>query len=177
MSEPLLKKKPEKTDTSAIITNPPQLPSIRCTVVPWRLGVFSEHFLPAEFSQSRIDGRRGSTACTVISTLVAKGTLEGELVLPRGGEQPSQAVLGSLVNLLRAGNQLYDNDAAHFGLLAVYHVLDIWPQLGLRQVVGVTLVSTTQMMVQRSWRSCLTRNWQRTILWQPCTFNDPTLCL
>ena len=84
-SEPLLKK-PEKTDISAIITNPPTLPSIRCTVVPWRLGVFSEHFLPAEFSQSRIDERRGSTACTVISTLVAKGTLEGELVLLRDGK-------------------------------------------------------------------------------------------
>ena len=72
----------------------------------------------------------------VISTLVAKGTLEGELVLSRGGEQPSQAVLGSLVNLLRAGNQLYDNDAAHFSLLAVYPVLDIWPQLGLKASRG-----------------------------------------
>ena len=57
---------------------------------PWHGKLYEEHYLPANLCQSRLDGRNGSNACTVIATQVATKVLQGLLPLPDPGEALQQ---------------------------------------------------------------------------------------
>ena len=48
----------------------------------WRLGQVILFYFPKSVSQSRLDGRSVSSACTVISALVVRSILKGSLSLP-----------------------------------------------------------------------------------------------
>ena len=105
----------------------------------WKCWEGTDYYLPDIFCQSRIDNRNGSTACTVIATLVVKAVLEGTLELPDCGAEPSGAFLQDFMDVIRMGNRLYDTEAAKLGLLAVYHVLELWPELNLAPAKGLDL--------------------------------------
>ena len=80
-----------------------------------------EHELPVKFSQSRIDGRNGSSACTVIAAIICRKVLDGALFLSNAvsnqGALP-QEFLQELIASIREGNVLYDYQALriHRGL-------------------------------------------------------------
>ena len=82
---------------------------IATTVTLWRVGSVVSTFLPHERCQSRIDGRIGSSACTVIATLVARDILHQDLVTADGHSVVlKQALLQQFVKCIHAGNCLYD---------------------------------------------------------------------
>lgn len=66
--------------TSDILDDVPDLDtvSVATSCAVWKLGSCMEYYLPAEVCQSRILGRNGSTACTVIAALVVKSILSGK---------------------------------------------------------------------------------------------------
>lgn len=107
------------------------------SVTSQQQGAVTEYFLPQCFSQYTIDGRNGSSACTVISTLVAKAILTKQILLPRYGP-PDAASLSRFIDVIREGNLLYDSSALEkkAGLLALYDVLHLWPQLGVKVIRG-----------------------------------------
>ena len=75
-----------------------------------------EHYLSRELCQSRIDGRQGSNACTVISCLLAKEVLSANVDLPTyDHELASHPVANQYVDIIRQGNNLYDLHAAPLG--------------------------------------------------------------
>ena len=67
--------------------------------------VVTECCLPHWFSQSTIDGRNGSNACTVISTLMAKAILTKQILIPSNGP-PDIASLSHFLDVIREGNLL-----------------------------------------------------------------------
>ena len=68
-----------------------------------------------------------------------KAVLEGTLELPDCGAEPSGAFLQDFMDVIRMGNRLYDTEAAKLGLLAVYHVLELWPELTSAPAKGLDL--------------------------------------
>ena len=105
-----------------------------------REGTVVEYILPRTLSQSTIDGRNGSTACTVISVLTAKAIVTQHMSLPPSGP-PNQEMIDLFIDAMREGNFLYDESrrAKLAGLLAVYDVLNLWPQMGVKAMTGVDL--------------------------------------
>ena len=73
---------PQQNDTSTAINT--RTVSLVATI---SAEAFSEHFLKHHLSQSRIDGRLGSSACTIIAMLTAHRFLCGILQMPheKGG--------------------------------------------------------------------------------------------
>ena len=89
-----------------------------------------EHELPMKFSQSRIDGRNGSSACTVIAAIICRKVLDGALFLSNAvsnqGALP-QEFLQELIASIREGNVLYDCRGARLGLLSAYDAVQLSP--------------------------------------------------
>ena len=83
----------------------------------------SECIFPSDICQSRIAGRDGSNACTVIASLFCLSFLQGQL--------PSAPVdaLDMVKSVLLAGNTWYD-ETGQTGLLAVDEVLSAQPSIG-----------------------------------------------
>ena len=96
-------------------------------------GCVTEYLLEKKLSQSRIDGRNGINACTVIASIMAKAFLQEVAVLPAAG-LPDAALLSSFINSIRDGNLLYGSSlsARCSGLLGVHDVLKLWPSLKLQ---------------------------------------------
>ena len=88
-------------------------------------GGMTKYFLPDAICQSRLDGRNGSLACTVIATLLIQQVINGDMELPMAGESPSEACLHQFISAMREGNAMYDSRAMEFGLLSIYDVLDL----------------------------------------------------
>ena len=106
---------------------------IATTVTLWWVGSVVSTFLPHELCQSRIDGRSGSLACTVIATLVARDIPHQGLVTADGHSVVlKQALLQQFMKCIRAGNCLYDERGQVFGLLGLYDVLHLFPDIGLK---------------------------------------------
>ena len=89
-----------------------------------------EHELPIKFSQSWIDGRNGSSACTVIAAIICRKVLDGALFLSNAvsnqGAVP-QEFLQELIASIREGNVLYDCRGARLGLLSAYDAVQLSP--------------------------------------------------
>ena len=88
----------------------------------------SEYLLAPSLCQSRIDGRDGSNACTVIAAQVCRQILleENSLSLP-----PDNSFLeDTLVQAMTAGNNWYDQMCLK-GFLSTYDVVNMEPSLGL----------------------------------------------
>ena len=106
---------------------------IATTVTLWQVGCVVSTFLPHELCQSCIDGQSGSSACTVIATLVARDILHQDLVTGDGHSVVlKQALLQQFVKCIRAGNCLYDERGQAFGLLGLYDVLHLFAEIGLK---------------------------------------------
>ena len=99
----------------------------------------TEYFLLDAVCQSRLDGRNGSLACTVIATLLIQQVINGDMELPVLGESPSKACLHQFISAMCEGNAMYDSRAMEFGLLNIYDVLALWPNLHLSPVRGYDL--------------------------------------
>ena len=82
-----------------------------------------ESSLAPEFSQSRIDGRNGSNACTVIAALFVRCMLRNPDV--------QNVSVASLCEVIHEGNAVYDNlDTTN--LLSADEVMAIQPSLGIQ---------------------------------------------
>ena len=94
----------------------------------------TEYYLDSSLCQSRLDGRQGSNACTIIACLVAKGVLSGHIDVPEyGSELSAYNVLDHFVDAIRQGNALYDGYAKPLGspFLSVYDAIKHCPMLDL----------------------------------------------
>ena len=94
-------------------------------------GGITEYFLLDAVCQSRLDGSNGSLACTVIATLLIQQVINSDMALPMPGESPNKACLHQFISAMHEGNAMYDSRAMEFGLLSIYDVLDLWPNLHL----------------------------------------------
>ena len=63
----------------------------------WRVGQFFQYVLPVAYSQSTVNGRSGSVACTVIASVTVSRVLRGIIVVPGVSESPTQECLHGLV--------------------------------------------------------------------------------
>ena len=88
------------------------------------------HFFPATFSQSTIDSRDGSSACTVITCHAVYSVLAGALPLLPATCVLSTPARTAFVSLMRAGNAEYDKANLHGQLLGVYDTLRLYHSLG-----------------------------------------------
>jgi hypothetical protein len=94
----------------------------------------TEYYLDSSLCQSRLDGRQGSNACTIIACLVAKGVLSGHIDVPEyGRELSTYNVIDRFVDTIQQGNALYDAYAKPLGspLLSVYTAIKLCPMLDL----------------------------------------------
>ena len=84
------------------------------------------NYLTHGLSQSRIDGRTFSHACTVISALVCRQwlSLEEAIDVVPGNSVP-QSLVDGFVAAMRRGNAAYDDADLHGSLLSVYDALDV----------------------------------------------------
>ena len=85
-------------------------------------------YLPYTPCQSRIDGRSGSNACTVIACLMAIRLCASE----KEDINFSKQIVDSFVEIIRQGNHIYYASQARGMLLSVYDALDILPGTPLR---------------------------------------------
>ena len=95
-------------------------------------GQIWEYFAPPGVCQSKLGGRNGSSACTVIAAKLSQLCLQGQLPHPTSGEEPSPSVINTFISAIQEGNRLYDNKAKELGLLSVTNVLSVLPDLKLR---------------------------------------------
>lgn len=71
-------------------------------------------FLPSQYSQSTIDGRNGSSACTVISAHVVLQVLSGTV-----------PTVANFITSMRRGNEIYEGANLGGELLAVYDAVNL----------------------------------------------------
>ena len=119
------------------------------TVLSANVPVF---FLPASLCQSRIDGRQGSNACTVIACLHAQKILSfssGHLRL----SNVCEATACSFVDSIREGNALYDGAGLRGALLAVYEALDLLPEKHLKPMANCDfgVRNAEQLLAKLQW--------------------------
>ena len=91
--------------------------------------LYRENYLPPHLCQSKVDGRHGSNACTVIATCVAKSLLDGSLRFPKPDVDLDQDVVDGFVKCMRDGNELYDSNPYCHGYLSCYQVTRLWPEM------------------------------------------------
>jgi len=91
------------------------------------------HYLAHDLCQSRLDGRNGSSACTVIAVKVCMAILAGTLPLPPYDREQPQCV-DSFVQCMREGNRLYDEcpASATGELLGVFDAVNLIPDAGVQ---------------------------------------------
>lgn len=83
-------------------------------------GAFIEHYLQLHISQSRIDGRRSSLACTLIALLMSHRFLcKGlQIVSDENGGQLLPDTCDAIISCLRQGNHIYESCGMK-GLLSI----------------------------------------------------------
>ena len=110
-------------------------------VNPLSMDQLHRHYLALEYCQSQIDGRNGSTACTVIAVSVAVAVLQNCLPVPCNDLSVLSQCGKGFIECMRQGNRLYDKSPAALGghLLGVFDALHLVPtqvrvvkELGLR---------------------------------------------
>ena len=113
------------TSRKLAATSAKVLPPVRCTV-PWIVqggtesSLFEYHFQP-DLCQSRVDGKNGSQACTVIALCAAAAFLKGDFIVAVPDRRPDDRRFKQLVECMQFGNNLYDERYSHGGpLLGVY---------------------------------------------------------
>ena len=80
--------------------------------------------LPSQFCQSRLNGRNGSNACTVISICVATRIMLDCVQVPDSGTvEPSQQTIRAFVVYIEEGNKHYDSAGCR-GFLSVYGAIE-----------------------------------------------------
>ena len=90
-----------------------------------------EHYLDYDQCQSRLDGRSGSNACTVIAVSVVMAFLQGHLPTPTHNVSAVVYTAG-FVDCMRQENRLYDTcEAAPGRLLGVYDAIHLMPHPGV----------------------------------------------
>lgn len=93
-------------------------------------------FLPQDYSQSSIDGRNGSSACTVIAACVVHTVLAGGLEDMDLSPQVPNSVVSNFIECIRIGNSAYDSAKLGGELLSVYDAIDVLQRAGLRLVIA-----------------------------------------
>ncbi len=82
------------------------------------------YVLPSQFCQSRLNGRNGSNACTVISICVATQIMLDCVQVPDSGTvEPSQQTIRAFVACIEEGNKRYDSAGCR-GFLSVYGAIE-----------------------------------------------------
>lgn len=118
----------QRESTTSSIDTCPQPPSITFSKSN---EVFCFSF-ERQFSQSTIDGRNGSSACTVIACYTAYSVLAGKLpVITQLSDAVPEGVTTSFVQCIRTGNGFYDRANLDGQLLAVYDALHLLTGTGL----------------------------------------------
>jgi hypothetical protein len=94
--------------------------------------IFIEHYFNPYLSQSKIDGRQGSSACTIIAALTAHKVLSGILALPNSKRaHPPTEVLEMFIACIRQGNHVYDSSNLK-GLLTIDEALEALSAISIR---------------------------------------------
>ena len=88
-------------------------------------------FFSKEHSQSTIDDRNGSSACTVIAAHVAYKVLAGALEEVCPSLPLPRSVTASFIDCMRNGNRIYDDANLGGQLLGVYDALHLLQHTGL----------------------------------------------
>ena len=91
----------------------------------WRLGQVVEYYLPRNVCQSRINGRDSSSACCVITTLVAQAALANELRVTDCLQPPSRLCLQKFAQCIRKGNGIYDKAERGAVLSTIYQAISL----------------------------------------------------
>ena len=89
------------------------------------------NFFERQFSQSTIDGRNGSSACTVIACYTALSLLSGALSQADFSGALTRDIHDAFVQFIRAGNAAFDEADLGAELLAVYDALHLISATGL----------------------------------------------
>ena len=89
------------------------------------------NFFGRQFSQSTIDGRNGSSACTVIACYTALSLLSGALSQADFPGALTRDIHDAFVQCIRAGNAAYDEAALGGELPVVYDALHLISATGL----------------------------------------------
>lgn len=94
---------------------------------------FIEHYLEQNLSQSHMDKRNGSSACTAIATLTAHRVLVGTLLLPSAkGAYPPVETIQVFVACMRQGNYICDSTDGMNRLLWVSQALTALSNVGVK---------------------------------------------
>lgn len=80
------------------------------------------YLLPSQLCQSRLNGRSGSNACTVISVCVAAQIVQDRLQIPSPGLEPTQQTINAFIDCMEAGNRRYELSGCN-GFVSVYAAL------------------------------------------------------
>jgi hypothetical protein len=108
-------KRPISSGTSASV---PQICGLR--INPTAMGSFTIWIFPFSVSQSTINGRVGSNACTLISLLLAKAYLMNEAALQLDKDQPLSGQWNTImVSCILGGNSVYDSCISNGRFLSV----------------------------------------------------------
>eukprot|EP00117_Sycon_ciliatum_P034838 scpid48499/ scgid26512/ Pogo transposable element with KRAB domain len=96
----------------------------------WQVTKVHEWYLPLPLSQSTLDGRTSSLACTIISAEIARAVLQDPSLVPTSADSPPSSAVEPFLAAIRSGNQRYDAGNC-VGLLGIDTLLDLFPDLGL----------------------------------------------
>ena len=135
------KSSPDQTQTPLLVTASPgqEHQQYKTTLTLWKNASVWEHFASASISQSWLDGRNGSSACTVKSLCLTKACLLGQLSTLCMGREPSEKIKDTFLSAIRLGNKMYDKKQAEgvkLGLLSITQACLLWPEMGVHTKPG-----------------------------------------
>ena len=154
---PLLLTQPEPAAAASLpVSTEPSSSVVAVCSRSWPPGAtphsISEHFLPSGYCQSRVDGRNGSTACTVIAALSAAGMITSGIQCQFPQHQPSQEAVDQFIRAMRKGNVVYEQTFPDSRpLLGVYDAFSLLESVSCRQDgdLGFRTLEHCQQQLQR----------------------------
>ena len=129
-----------KDSASTSTTSAMSVPSVAVASTQIK-GAFTEHYFQSHLCQSQIDGRRGSSACTVIAILISHRFLcEGLQTSHDKGCQLLTDSCDTIISCLRQGNYIYDNCGMK-GLLSIDQGLSVLSKVPIKLQKEIFLVN------------------------------------
>ena len=140
--------------TSATVHVPVLSHAWPCNATP---RIITEHLLPFDYCQSRIDGRNGSNACTVIAALSAAAVVSGSIRIPLSSHQPQSESVAQFIKAMRNGNAVYEQTfPCSHPLLGVYDAFTMLGDVSCRRDgdFGIRTAEHFQLQLHRVYEIC-----------------------